>query len=70
MLVVQGELDYRVPVSQSLGAFTALQCQGVPSRLLYFPDENPWVLSPANGLLWHEVVLEWLRRWTAEGTDE
>ena len=67
MLVIQGELDYRVPVSQGLGAFTALQRQGIPSRLLYFPDENHWVLSPANGLLWHEEVLGWLDRWTAPG---
>ena len=66
MLVVQGELDYRVPVSQGLAAFTALQRQGVPSRLLYFPDENHWVLSPANGLLWHQEVLDWLKRWTRE----
>ena len=68
MLVVQGELDYRVPVTQALGTFTALQRQGIPSRFLYFPDENHWVLSPANGLLWHEVVLDWLARWT--GIDE
>jgi dipeptidyl aminopeptidase/acylaminoacyl peptidase len=70
MLVVQGELDYRVPVSQGLGTFTALQRRGIPSRLLYFPDENHWVLSPANGLLWHRVVLEWLDRWTAPGGGE
>lgn len=66
MLVVQGELDYRVPVSQGLAAFTALQRQGVPSRLLYFPDENHWVLSPANGLLWHREVLDWMERWTGQ----
>jgi len=70
MLVVQGERDYRVPVSQGLGAFTALQRQGVPSRLLYFPDENHWVLSPANGLMWHQVVLDWLERWTAEEVEQ
>ncbi len=64
MLVVQGELDYRIPVSQGLATFTALQRQGIPSRLLYFPDENHWVLSPANGLLWHQEVLDWLKRWT------
>ena len=69
MLVVQGELDYRVPVSQGLATFTALQRRGVPSRLLYFPDENHWVLSPANGLLWHEEVLAWLDRWTSEAVE-
>ena len=47
-------LDYRVPETQGLGAFTALQRRGIPSRLLYFPDENHWVLSPANSLLWHD----------------
>jgi dipeptidyl aminopeptidase/acylaminoacyl peptidase len=66
MLVVQGEFDYRVPVSQGLGAFTALQRRGIPSRLLYFPNENHWVLSAANGLMWHEEVLAWMDRWTQQ----
>ena len=69
MLVVQGERDFRVPVSQGLGTFTALQRRGVPSRLLYFPDENHWVLSPANGLQWHDEVLGWLGRWTSPSND-
>ncbi|WP_317204163.1 S9 family peptidase [Janthinobacterium sp.] len=60
MLVVQGELDYRIPTSQGLGAFTALQRQGVESKLLVFPDENHWVLKPANSVLWHHTVLGWL----------
>ena len=64
MLVVHGELDYRVPISEGLQTFTALQRQGIPSRFLYFPDENHWVLSPANSILWHDTVLEWLDRWT------
>jgi dipeptidyl aminopeptidase/acylaminoacyl peptidase len=66
MLVIHGGLDYRVPLEHGIGAFTALQRQGIPSRFLYFPDENHWVLSPANGILWHETVLEWLDRWTRE----
>jgi len=66
MLVIHGGLDYRVPLEQGIGAFTALQRQGIPSRFLYFPDENHWVLSPANGVLWHETVLAWLDRWTRE----
>jgi dipeptidyl aminopeptidase/acylaminoacyl peptidase len=66
MLVVHGALDYRVPLGQGLGAFTALQRQGVPSEFLYFPEENHWVLSPANSLQWHETVLDWLERWLAE----
>jgi dipeptidyl aminopeptidase/acylaminoacyl peptidase len=43
--------------------FTALQRQGVPSRLLVFPDENHWVLKPANSVRWHEEVLGWIDRW-------
>lgn len=63
MLVIHGALDFRVPETQGLGAFTALQRQGIPSRFLHFPEENHWVLRPANSLLWHEVVLDWLGRW-------
>jgi dipeptidyl aminopeptidase/acylaminoacyl peptidase len=66
MLVVHGALDYRVPLEQGIGTFTALQRRGIPSRFLYFPDENHWVLSPANGILWHDTVLDWLERWTKE----
>lgn len=60
MLIVQGELDFRIPTTQSLGAFTALQRQGIESKLLIFPDENHWVLKPANSVLWHHTVLDWL----------
>ncbi|PRP91878.1 Prolyl tripeptidyl peptidase precursor [Enhygromyxa salina] len=60
MLVVHGSLDYRVPLEQGLATFTALQRRGVESRLLHFPDENHWVLSPANSKLWHDEVLRWL----------
>ena len=63
MLVIHGALDFRVGLEHGLGAFTALQRQGIPSQLLFFPDENHWVLSPANGILWHETVLAWLERW-------
>ena len=63
-LVVQGELDFRVPIEQGLGMFTALQRQGVESRLLYFPDEGHWVLKPQNSKLWYETVLGWCERWT------
>ncbi len=65
MLVIQGALDFRVVETQAFAAFTALQRQGVPSRLLYFPDENHWVLKPQNSIRWHEEVLAWLDRWTA-----
>ncbi len=62
-LVVHGELDYRVPVEQGLGMFTALQRQGVPSRLVVFPDENHWVLKPNNSVRWYKEVLGWLDQW-------
>lgn len=64
MLVIHGGLDYRVPETQGIGAFTALQRKGIPSRFLYFPDENHFVLRPSNAALWHETVLGWLDRWT------
>jgi len=60
MLVVQGDMDFRIPTTQGLGAFDALQRRGIPSKLLFFPDENHWVLKPANSLLWHHTVLNWL----------
>lgn len=63
MLVTHGALDYRVPYSQGLATFTALQRQGVESRLLFFPDENHWVLKPANAVQWHEAVFDWLDRY-------
>jgi dipeptidyl aminopeptidase/acylaminoacyl peptidase len=62
-LVVHGALDYRVVDTQGLSVFTALQRKGIPSRLLYFPDENHWVLKPANSILWHDTVLGWLDQW-------
>ncbi|SFF86836.1 Dipeptidyl aminopeptidase/acylaminoacyl peptidase [Duganella sp. CF458] len=60
MLVVQGDLDFRIPTAQALGTFTALQRQGIESKLLVFPDENHWVLKPANSILWHHTVIGWL----------
>jgi dipeptidyl aminopeptidase/acylaminoacyl peptidase len=60
MLVTHGMLDYRVPYAQGLATFTALQRRGVRSRLLVFPDENHWILKPANSLQWHSAVLDWL----------
>jgi dipeptidyl aminopeptidase/acylaminoacyl peptidase len=60
MLVVQGDMDFRIPTTQGLSTFTALQRRGVESKLLFFPDENHWVLKPANSVLWHHTVLGWL----------
>ena len=61
-LVVQGEKDYRVPVDQGLSTFTALQRKGIESKMLYFPDENHWVLKPQNSILWHDTVNAWLKQ--------
>ncbi|MGH8127039.1 MAG: prolyl oligopeptidase family serine peptidase [Gammaproteobacteria bacterium] len=63
-LVVHSAHDYRIPLSQGLAAFTALQRRGIPSELLTFPDESHWVSKPQNSLQWHHVVLGWLKRWT------
>jgi dipeptidyl aminopeptidase/acylaminoacyl peptidase len=62
MLVIHGELDYRVPVTEGMQAFTALQLKGIESRFLYFPGENHWVLQPQNSVLWHRVFYEWLAK--------
>jgi dipeptidyl aminopeptidase/acylaminoacyl peptidase len=59
LLVIHGELDYRVPVGEGLQLFTALQRQGVASKLLVYPDEGHWVLKPQNSELWYNTVLEW-----------
>ena len=63
-LVIHGQQDYRVPDSQGLSVFTALQRRGIPSELLYFPNENHWVLKPADSIEWYDTVLAWLNRWT------
>ena len=60
MLVIHGEQDFRIPYTQGIGAFTALQRRGIESKLLLFPDENHWVLKPANSVLWYQTVLGWL----------
>jgi acylaminoacyl-peptidase len=63
MLVVHGGRDYRVPLGQGVAAFTAAQRKGVPSRLLYYPDENHWVLKPQNSVEWYRNVEAWMRQW-------
>lgn len=59
-LVIHGENDYRVPVTQGFEYYTTLRMLGVPSRLLYFPDENHWVLKPQNARLWYEEFFRWI----------
>ena len=63
MFVIHGQLDYRVPVTQGIGAFTALQRRGIASKFLYFPDENHWVLKPQNSVQWHSEVNRWLHKY-------
>jgi dipeptidyl aminopeptidase/acylaminoacyl peptidase len=63
MLVIHGAQDFRVVETQGLSTFTALQRKGIPSKFLYFPDENHWVLKPLNSILWHETVIDWLDQW-------
>jgi dipeptidyl aminopeptidase/acylaminoacyl peptidase len=62
-LVIAGERDYRVPYTQSLEFFSALQRQGVPSKLVVFPDEGHWVLMPQNADFWYKTFLDWLARY-------
>jgi dipeptidyl aminopeptidase/acylaminoacyl peptidase len=63
-LVVHGQLDYRLDVSEGLQLFTTLQTMGVPSKMLYFPDEGHWVLKPQNSQLWWKTVSDWVDQWT------
>jgi dipeptidyl aminopeptidase/acylaminoacyl peptidase len=63
-LVVHGQLDYRLDLSQGLALFTTLKRLGVPSEMLYFPDEGHWVLKPLNSQLWYKTVNGWCDRWT------
>jgi dipeptidyl aminopeptidase/acylaminoacyl peptidase len=61
LLIIQGGKDYRVPVGQGLEAFQAAQLQGIKSKLLYFPEENHWVLNPQNSLVWQREFFKWLK---------
>jgi dipeptidyl aminopeptidase/acylaminoacyl peptidase len=63
-LVIQGELDYRVPIGQGQQLFTALQMKKVPSKLILFPDEGHWILKPLNSVLWYNSFLDWVTEWT------
>lgn len=63
-LVIHGQLDYRLDVSEGFQLFTALQLQHVPSEMLYFPDEGHWVLKPQNSQLWYKTVNAWVDKWT------
>jgi dipeptidyl aminopeptidase/acylaminoacyl peptidase len=62
-LIIHGQLDYRVPVGQAFELFRTLQHRGIDSRLIYYPDENHWILKPNNSLYWYEQVREWIGRY-------
>jgi dipeptidyl aminopeptidase/acylaminoacyl peptidase len=66
MLVIHGLKDYRVPYAQGLAAFTTLQRKGIDSRLVIFPDENHWILKPANAERWYNEVFRWMKQHTAQ----
>lgn len=63
MLVIHGGKDFRVPENQGMEAFQAAKLMGVPARFLYFPNEGHWILSPQNGLVWHDQFFGWLDQW-------
>jgi dipeptidyl aminopeptidase/acylaminoacyl peptidase len=67
-LVIHSQLDYRLDVSEGFQLFTTLQTMGVPSKMLYFPDEGHWILKPQNSQLWYKTVNDWVDRWTGTGT--
>lgn len=65
ILVIHGELDYRILASQGMAAFNAAQLRGIPSQMLIFPDENHWIVRPQNALLWQRTFFGWLNKWLA-----
>jgi dipeptidyl aminopeptidase/acylaminoacyl peptidase len=67
MLLIQNDLDFRCPIGQGHELFSALQRQGVPSKLVNFPDEGHWVLKPQNSKFWHQEVLGWLTKYVPPG---
>ena len=69
-LVVHGQLDYRLDVSEGFQLFDTLQLLHVPSKMLYFPDEGHWVLKPQNSRLWYKTVNDWVDQWTKAGNRE
>lgn len=63
ILVIHGGNDFRVPEAQGMAAFHAAKIQGIPSKFVYFPEEGHWILSPQNGLIWHDQFFDWLDKW-------
>jgi dipeptidyl aminopeptidase/acylaminoacyl peptidase len=69
-LLIHSQLDYRLDVSEGFQLFDTLQLLGVPSKMLYFPDEGHWVLKPQNSQLWYKTVNDWVDQWTKTGSRE
>lgn len=70
MLISHGEKDYRVPVTQGLALYGVLKGKGVDARLVYFPDENHWILKPQNSMFWYNEVQNWLERYLGKGSSQ
>ncbi len=66
-LVIHNQQDMRVPVNHGIELFNTLQKRGVPSKLVYFPDENHWVLKPQNSLFWYQTVRDWVATYAKPG---
>lgn len=63
LMVIHGALDFRVPINQGMEAFQAAKLRGIPAKFLYYPEEGHWILSPQNGLVWHDQFFGWLDKW-------
>ncbi len=63
IMVIHGQKDYRIAYTQGMSAFNAAQLQDIPSKFLFFPNENHWVLKPQNGILWQREFFKWLDKW-------
>jgi dipeptidyl aminopeptidase/acylaminoacyl peptidase len=70
MLVIHGELDYRVPVLQGLEVYGVYKGKGADARLVYYPDENHWILTPRNSIFWYEELYSWMERYIGTGPSE
>jgi dipeptidyl aminopeptidase/acylaminoacyl peptidase len=66
-LIMHGEKDYRVPITQGMEYYNTLRLKGVPTRFVYFPDENHWILKPQNSRLWHREFFAWLDKYVGSG---
>jgi dipeptidyl aminopeptidase/acylaminoacyl peptidase len=66
MLIIHGERDYRVVVTQGLELYGVLKGKGIPSRLVYFPNENHWILQPQNSIYWYKEVHSWLDKYLGQ----